>query len=72
MDLTDAWAAAQARLPPGWMLDGLRCASTSLSPEDRSEDWIAIAIGPDGQERRYRAPDPQSALSGLADSLSST
>lgn len=52
-------------LPDGWTLDGLRCASTGLSPEERSDDWVAVAIGPVGEERASRATDPVRALEGL-------
>lgn len=65
-DLTAAWNVTQGRLPEGWTLDGLRCASTGLEPEQRSEDWIAVAVGPAGDEREYRAADPLAALAGLA------
>ena len=63
--LGDAWRRAQADLPTGWQLEGLRCASEGLAPDQRSDDWIAVAVGPDGQERRVRAPDPFEALDGL-------
>ena len=68
-DLAAAWRAVQARMPPGWTLDSLRCASTGLGVEQRSEDWIALAIGPAGQPFEKRAPDPQSALDGLVTGL---
>jgi hypothetical protein len=64
--VTDAWRAAQADLPSGWVLDGLRCASTSLREEDRSDDWIARAVGPDGAVREFQAADPAEALAGVA------
>lgn len=70
-DLTETWSAAQERLPPGWTLDSLRCASTGLTAEQRSDDWVALAIGPDGHQREYRAQDPFLALRGLADSFES-
>ena len=65
-DLTSVWAEVETRLPPGWTLDGLRCASTGLSPAQRSEDWIAVAAGPEGEVRTHRAAEPESALRGLA------
>jgi len=71
MDLTEAWNETQARLPLGWTLDGLRCASTGLRPEERSDDWIAVAAGPDGERTEHRSSDPLAALAGLADSLAS-
>jgi hypothetical protein len=64
-DLTQVWQRVQAALPSGWTLDSLRCASEGLAPEQRSDDWIAIALGPGGEERRSRAADPIPALEGL-------
>jgi hypothetical protein len=64
-DLTAAWSRVQAALPAGWSLDGLRCASTGLTEADRSDEWIAVAVGPGGEERRARATDPVAALEGL-------
>ena len=64
-DLTRAWREAEEHLPKGWHLDGLRCASTSLRPEDRSEDWIAVAVNADGEERQHRASDPLAALAAV-------
>lgn len=68
-ELSAKWSETQARLPNGWKLEGLRCASASLRPEDRSDDWIAVAIGPDGQETSARAADPISALNRIAELL---
>jgi len=70
-ELTAAWNRATAALPVGWTLDRLQCASASLAAEHRSEDWIAVAIGPDGEERSHRATDAAAALTGLAASLHS-
>jgi hypothetical protein len=64
-DLNVAWNRVQSALPEGWALDGLRCASTGLTEEERSDEWIAAAVGPDGAERRSRAADPVAALEGL-------
>jgi hypothetical protein len=64
-DLTRAWRETEEQLPKGWHLDGLRCASTSLRPEDRSDDWLAVAVSADGEERQHRASDPLAALAGL-------
>jgi hypothetical protein len=64
--LNAAWKAAEAALPTGWKLDGLRCGSTGLSPEHRSEDWVAVAVAPDGTERSVQAADPFAALEALA------
>ena len=64
-DLSGIWADTAASLPPGWELGGLRCASTGLTPEDRSEEWIAVATGPDGLEVKHQATEPRDALEGL-------
>ncbi len=65
-DLSRAWAEVQAGLPAGWSLDGLRCASTGLGPDQRSDDWIAVAVGPGAVVREARANDPVAALAALA------
>ena len=65
--LTRAWQEAEDSLPEGWHVDSLRCASTSLAEEDRSSDWIAVAVGPAGEERMVRAADPVAAIAGLVD-----
>jgi len=63
--LTEAWRLTQSALPPGWNLDSLRCASEGLTPELRSDDWVAVAIGPNGAERHARDVDPIAALEEL-------
>lgn len=68
-DLGGTWARVQAALPDGWAIDSLRCASAGLSPDERSDDWIAIALGPDGQERRVRSADAVAALDALVGAL---
>jgi len=61
-ELTEIWQQTQAALPAGWKLDSLRCASEGLAPDKRSADWIAVAVGPNGEELRARAADPVAAL----------
>lgn len=68
-ELTQAWRAAQARLPEGWVLDGLRCASSGLAVEQRSDAWVAVAVGPSGEERTFQSDDPLGALAGLVGSF---
>ncbi|MFV2063778.1 MAG: hypothetical protein ACC726_09740 [Chloroflexota bacterium] len=63
--LTRAWASTQDHLPDGWTLDSLRCASTGPSAEPRTWDWVAVAVGPSGEQRIHRATDALSALEGL-------
>jgi hypothetical protein len=64
-ELNRLWEEVEAQLPDGWSLHGLRCASTGLSPDQRSEEWIAVAVGPSGEERTSRAEEPETALRGL-------
>lgn len=35
--------------------------------QQRSDNWIPVAVGPTGEERRARASDPVAALDALAD-----
>jgi hypothetical protein len=67
--LTEAWMDTEAHLPEGWTLGGLRCASTGLDLTERSDDWIAVAVGPGQEERRARAGDPIEALGALVSSF---
>lgn len=64
-DLTELWNAAMTAKPPGWQLMGLRCASTGLRPEHRSDDWIAEACGPGGRCIAVRTASAQDALRSL-------
>jgi hypothetical protein len=41
----EAWKATDGQLPDGWAVESLQCASISLRDTDRSEDWIATAVG---------------------------
>ena len=68
-DLSETWARTQASLPEGWELDGLRCASTGLAPQERSEEWMAVAVGPSGEEQAFSSSDAVAALEGLARSF---
>lgn len=67
--LTRTWVMAQSRLPEGWILSGLRCDLTDLATESHSDDWVATAVGPAGEQREHLASDAVSALDGLADSF---
>ena len=64
-DLAREWLKTQEALPDGWALDGLRCASLGLDEESRSDDWVAVAVGPSGKEVSHRAAGPLDALRGL-------
>lgn len=68
-DLAAAWLEIQAQLPDGWTLESVRCASSGLAPGERSDDWVAMAVGPNGEERRSQASDPVGALAALAASF---
>ena len=59
------WQRTQAALPGGWQLDSLRCASEGSALHQRSDDWLAVAIGPDAVEAIGRGIDPTAALADL-------
>ena len=67
--LNRAWIAAAAALPLEWRLDGVTCASTGLAPEQRSDRWLAWAVGPKGERIEGEGSGPVSALNALAREL---
>ena len=68
-DIAQAWGAAAVGSPADWSPGSLRCSATGLAVEQRSDDRIAVAVGPDGGEREFRAAAPVAALAGLARDL---
>ena len=60
--LTQAWWGAEAAKPAGWHLMGLRCTSTGLDPDLRSERWVAEACGPWDGCLRIEADTGEDAL----------
>ena len=64
--LTEAWRGAEAAKPPDWRIMGLRCASTGLRPDQRSDVWVAEACGPHGECIEARSNSPHNALNTLA------
>jgi hypothetical protein len=68
-DIGAAWSRVQDALPEGWSIDSLRCASDGLAVAQRSDDWTAVAVGPDGEERRARSADPVAALHALPEAI---
>ena len=68
-DLSAIWRDAASWLPDGWKLDSLRCASESLDPAQRSTDWFAVAVGPDGAESSIRGATAADAVAGLREKL---
>jgi len=56
----------QAAMPLGWHLDSLRCASTGLAAEQRSDGWVAVAVGPAGEKLEAEGGEPVAALGALA------
>jgi hypothetical protein len=47
-ELGRRYLALQQSLPAGWLLDGVRCASSGLEPDQRSDAWQAVARAADG------------------------
>jgi hypothetical protein len=64
-DIAPVWREVQAATPAGWSLDSLRCASTGLDADERSDDWIAVGVTPDGAEVMSSAATPAEALRAL-------
>ena len=65
-DLARMYRRTEAALPAGWRLEGLRCASTGLAMDQRSDEWHAVAHGPNGGELIGRGIEPAAALADLA------
>jgi hypothetical protein len=70
--LTDAWHATKDALPPGWRLEGLRCTSTGLAPEQRGDRWLAEACGPRGACVKVEMGEPAQALAALTEKVRGT
>ena len=64
--MDSAWIEIEAAMPLGWHLDSLRCASTGLAPEQRSDRWVAVAVGPAGEKLEAEGLEPVAALGALA------
>jgi hypothetical protein len=62
----ELYRAASVALPPGWHLNGLRCASTGLGEAQRSDRWVAEACGPVGACEVIERDLPADALRELA------
>lgn len=67
--LTDVWNATEAALPAGWRLEGLRCTSTGLTPEQRGDRWVAEACGPAGACVTVESGQPERALAALPEEI---
>jgi hypothetical protein len=70
--LTEAWHTAQEALPRGWRLEGLRCTSTGLAPDQRGDQWMAEACGPGSACLKVESGEPDQALAALTEQLSGT
>jgi hypothetical protein len=67
--MTEVWTRTEASLPLGWWIDSLRCASTGLAPHLRSDRWIAIAMGPEGESLQGEGGSADQAMANLANRL---
>lgn len=59
------WVETEAAMPLGWHLDSLRCASTGLAPEQRSDRWLAVAVGRADEKLEAEGGEPVAALGAL-------
>lgn len=69
--LATKWAATEAAMPRPWRLDSLRCASTGLAAEERSERWVAVALDAAGHVAEAEAASPEEALDALVQAVRS-
>lgn len=67
--LAEVWNATEAALPAGWRLEGLRCTSTGLAPQERGDRWLAEACGPNGACVKVEGGQPEEALAALTDTV---
>ena len=58
--LSEEWRRVEASLPTGWRLDRLH-----LETDDGSNDWLAIAVDPNGSPLTARASEPIDAIRGI-------
>jgi hypothetical protein len=65
-EIAELWARAAVTLPPGWRLDSLQCASTGIAPDQRSDDWTAVAVSSNEREVRVTDSTPIAAIERLA------
>lgn len=54
--MTQAWNGVQAALPVGWRLVTLAEGPRVADPEIRSEEWVAVARGPNPEQPGQPAP----------------
>jgi hypothetical protein len=65
--LAAAYRATEAALPEGLRLDGLCCASTGLGPEERSDEWRALAADRQAQPLKdEETTSPRRPAQGVA------
>jgi hypothetical protein len=64
-ELSELYRMTDAALPDGWRLDGLRCQSTGLEPDQRSDAWRAVAVGPGKEAIIAEGSRPADAIAAL-------
>ena len=68
-NLTQAWTRASAALPLEWRLKGVVEGPREVAPAIRSENWLAWAVGPNGERAEGIGDHPAQALLDLASKL---
>ena len=71
-ELSDAWADAQAALPPGWALVSVSLAeflADDLGVQVEAGNWVALAATRDIQHVEGWGPSPAQAMTQLAERL---
>lgn len=65
----DLYLRTARELPAGWILQGLRCTSDGLRPEQRRDGWLVEACGPEGGCVKIAADSPAEALLALSSAV---
>jgi hypothetical protein len=67
--LTELWLMADSAKPHGWELMGLRCTSSVMAADARSDRWLAEACGPAEGCVRIESHSAEDALQQLTTRL---
>ena len=68
--LTQIWIQVEASLPLEWTLMGVVHGPLAADPQVPSDNWVAFAVGPEGERAEGVGSAADSALTNLALQLS--
>jgi hypothetical protein len=67
--LTRVWIQVESSLPVEWTLMGVVREPLDAAPEAHADNWVAFAIGPEGERAEGVGTAAVSALTNLAHEL---